>query len=174
MLSTTIHICSAKSRARELGISVQSKRLTFLGFLLASSNIDDAISREEIRFHEIVEKEFIRARCSHIFECRIEPAMDELHEKRNEKGQAPRSLHFASQEVVNNCNRNETIILHNRFVVRQQLVYGRFVAFQPCRCCVENGKFNNTQTGGGMRLIHVVDVVVAISIGRIYCVSNSK
>lgn len=93
MLSTMIHICSAKSRARELGISVQGKRLTFWAFPRLLRILTTQSLRGEIRFHAIVPREFIRARCRGRIEA--EPAMDELHEKRNEKGQAPRSLHFA-------------------------------------------------------------------------------
>lgn len=161
MLSTTIRICSAKSRGR---VRNQCSRHDFLG--VSSPTTLRILTTQylarggEIRFHKSVPWEFTWARCE-----QDSKAVDWLPEKRNEKGQAPL---FASQEVVNNCNRNETIILHNHFVVRQQLVYGRFVAFQPCRCCVENKSSITRRPEGGasMRLIHVV--VVAISIGRTY------
>lgn len=41
--------------------------------------------------------------------------------KGTKKGQTP------LREVVNNCIRNETIILHNHLVVSQQLVYGESI-----------------------------------------------
>lgn len=167
MLSTTIRICSAKSRGRVRNVDVQG--ITVLG-----------CSSSPLR---ILTTQYLKRRDKISRECptRFHSSSQDRSSKAEFARETPRkrsSAAVASQDaVVNNCNRNETIILHNHFVVRQQLVYGRFVAFQPCRCCVENKSSITRRPEGSarMRLIHVaVVVVVAISIGRIYCVSNSK